>query len=382
MELFTKIFGELRWVLYFLPILVLIIRFYMIKKNSVSKLLAGFPFTLLIICFLIDLIDTPDQETVLLAFYMVALGLIEHLIDENKKTFSRTTFYEQYSKIEKEWESFGEKTPNVEEKKYFIMQSLEAIENCITAPEVKENSICKRKPEIEEFVTQSGGMNANYFWMCCNKDQFYKNVLVSLYSNLFLQLNETILKPIQLDAAGTAVKNCYVPEFVSTELTRTLLSNPDIQFQYNTSVSSIADYAKDNCARSIDRNPNSTVQLKRIIIYDNDTIDPKDLNIVCKWHKDNEVDLEFIKNSEAERIFRSCNYQGEMDFSVIGMGTSCVLLEALKKSKETFAGFDHDMYELNFRVDSNSEAKRMFNTLWQQAHKYDYDVNSNNFYIK
>ena len=61
------------------------------------------------------------------------------------------------------------------------------------------------------------------------------------------------------------------------------------------------------------------------------------------------------------------------------MGNSCVLLEAQKRSKEPFAGFNHDMYELNFRVDNTKEAKKMFETLWKSAKRY--KVNDNNYFI-
>lgn len=387
MDKFVELISEYCWVFYLLPLVLLAVRFLLIKNESVSKLLAGLPFVFLSIYLFIDIADTPkgifNQGALLLGLYMASLGFIEYLIDANKKTFARTTFYKQYSQIENHWESIQSEGQSVEKKKEFIINNLSALANSIMDQDVIENGISVDQKEIQYFSEQAGNVNADYLWMCCNKEEFFKKILATLYSDLFLQFKEMVLSGFQISSSGTS-SGGNLPEFVSTELTQALLVNPDISYQYNTSVTSIADYAKDNCVQKLKKS-GSHIELRRIIITNdvtskNYTI--SDLNTICEWHKDNGVSLKFISKNDADSLFVNERYYGQRDFSIIGMDSSNVLLEASNTGNTmTFGGRDHDMYRLDFKADLSAEkAKKMFLKLWHSSTAITPQKNDNNNY--
>lgn len=393
MDKFVAFLSSYSWLFYLMPLVLLAVRFFLIKKESFSKLLAGFPLVFIIIYLVIDILDTPkgvfNQGAFLLALYLVALGIIEYLIDKNKETFARTTFHKQYSQIENHWKSIQLEGKSVEKKKEFMINNLSALANSIMDKDVIENVISVDQQEIQNFSQQAGNVNADYLWMCCNKEEFFKKILATLYNDLFLQFKDMVLNGFQISSSGSS-SGGNLPEFVSTELTRALLVNPEVTYQYNTSMTSIADYAKDNCAQKFDNRTSSSIELRRIIITDdliNNNYTQSDLNRICEWHIENKVTLKFISKTSANDLFASEGYRGQKDFSIIGMNYSVVLLEAYSTGNtKTFGGRNHDMYRLDFKADpvSAPKAKKMFLKLWLSDKAKDIPPNkdqNNNYYI-
>lgn len=378
MEDIGNYFCSHQWCWYlWAPLLIWCVFWLLIKigkrRSVITSIAQWLPLALLVF-YLFHGLSTSGLSTgeqIILGFYTFAIGVIEYLIEENKKTFSRTVFYDQYRKIEDQWKNIQQEGKSISQKETFLKTSLSAVENSITGEEVINNEIIIDKKSIDSFAACTGNIEASYFWMCCSKQEFFKEIFVFLYSDLLINFYKLVLSSFQTDPMGNNSKGEF-PEFVSHELTQTLLSREDFKSQFNTSLTNIADFARDNCGDNLNI-PKANLKLRRIIITDdilNNKYDQKEMNKICNWHNTNNVELKFISEKDARTIQNSNNYSGQLDFSLIEVGQSKVLLEAAKvQTSKHFGGRDHDMFNLSFATTTEQvdKASSLYERLWEYA---------------